>query len=245
MTKDEISLIEQWIAKAKASTDSAKVSVMMNENTSNIKIYGVPMRQHAQDLPEICGIAMVGSTRKPSTPEMILAMVHARVDRPFSPGMRYETFRKWAWVGFAQLMWFVDLPQVNSGRWLGKSRGCRIIWVYATPARLLLRQTTKTAEHVAFHFGSHSIVTAWDLVVMVLRLRLLRMRQMFVRCLRNLHCPLRMRLSSPPRPQKNPAHEHQPCFDVNCLPPADVRMPCSGWLERWFWGCWLCWCFKN
>ena len=46
-------------------------------------------------------------------------------------------------------------------------------------------------------------------------------------------------------PTEGSTLEHQPTSDVSCLPLAGVRMLCIGWLGPWFSGCWGCWCCKN
>ena len=192
--------------------------------------------------------ATVDLTRRAeSTPE--LTLVHGLCEAWIAHFRRVcgsrPSFGKWDWGGSARPMWFVGHPRVNFGRWPGKFLGCRIISVCVTPAKPRLRPKMKAAKHVVPHFGSRLIATAWDLVVMVLRLRLLGTPQMFVRCPSNLYRRLRMRQQNPLCPQRCSILEHQPSSDVSCLPLAGVRMLCIGWLGPWFWGCWGCWCCKN
>ena len=127
---------------------------------------------------------MVDLTRRvESTLELILVhgLCEAWIDLFRRACGSRPLFGKRTWGGSARPMSFVVRPQVNSGRWLGKSRDCRIILGCATLAKLRLRQKMKVAEDVVFHFGSRLIATAWDLAVMVLSLRLLGTWEMFVR----------------------------------------------------------------
>ena len=185
--------------------------------------------------------------RAESTPERILALGFCETLTGLFPQacVMKRLSGRWPWGGSARPMWFVGRPRVNFGRWPGKFLGCRIISVCVTPAKPRLRPKMQAAKHVVPHFGSRLIATAWDLVVMVLRLRLLGTPQMFFRCPSNLYRRLRMRQPNPLCPQRNSILEHQPSSDVSCLPLAGVRMLCIGWLGPWFWGCWGCWCCKN
>ena len=110
--------------------DQAKVGVTMTEDASSIPRFMVcPYcgSMHKDHLPEICEHChgrLDPESREHTRADLGPWFVRS-VDRPFSPGMRYETLVRQMGLGADPLdkMWFVDLPRVNFGRWPGKFPG--------------------------------------------------------------------------------------------------------------------------
>ena len=199
---------------------------------------------HKDHLPEICEHCHGRlDLRAESTPELTLVPGLCEAWIPIFAGYAFETLVRQMGLGrIRSTMWFVGRPRVNFGRWPGKFLGCRIISVCVTPAKPQLRPKMKAAEHVVSHSGSRLIATAWDLPLMVLRLRLLGTPQMFVRCPSNLYRRLRCVQPNLPTEELNSRTSTQLRRELLPLPATECAL--AGW-GLGSGGAGGCWCCKN